>query len=253
MAVLSYKCPGWEAILKHHLVDFEMIQAQVLGCTHLAIFQKRIRLESVSNIESCKIATGFGNMLANKGAVAIQFQFRGIWFRIINAHLNAGEGESNRFARDKQLERIHSQVKFAKKNLVDCCFFLGDFNYRIQSDKSREKIMEMIEKSALHELLESDELLANELKGFKEAKIHFKPTYKYEDVRDRDVYSEKRIPAWTDRILYQQPKSMGLTGWLWRMKGQHYQQGIECLSYDSVPIVRDSDHRPVYARYKVCL
>jgi len=39
--------------------------------------------------------------------------------------------------------------------------------------------------------------------GFVEPAISFKPTYKYDRwTDDYDTSSKKRIPAWTDRVLY---------------------------------------------------
>lgn len=63
--------------------------------------------------------------------------------------------------------------------------------------------------------------------------MRFKPTYKF-DINS-DVYdsgSKKRIPAWTDRIL-------------------HTEAGITCLAYDSVMSLSTSDHKPIYASFKI--
>lgn len=61
--------------------------------------------------------------------------------------------------------------------------------------------------------------------------LHFKPTYKF-DI-DSDVYDsgrKKRVPAWTDRILF-------------------VERGMTCLGYDADFALRSSDHRPVYASF----
>ena len=55
---------------------------------------------------------------------------------------------------------------------------------------------------------------------------------------DIDVYdssAKRRIPAWTDRVLYKPNSS------------------IELLSYASAGSVRSSDHRPVFASFRCCL
>ena len=63
----------------------------------------------------------------------------------------------------------------------------------------------------LHVLVENDQLNIERTKkrtvfsGFEEAPITFMPTYKFD--ADTDVYdsSEKRrIPSWTDRVLYRE-------------------------------------------------
>ena len=83
--------------------------------------------------------------------------------------------------------------------------------------------------------LEKEEL--NELKpslkqyGLDEHKIKFLPTYKY--IQGYNYYNvSKRIPSWTDRILFKKNKE------------------IQCLFYDRID-VRYSDHRPVYALFEV--
>jgi nitrogen fixation-related uncharacterized protein len=83
--------------------------------------------------------------------------------------------------------------------------------------------------------LEKEEL--NELKsslkqyGLDEHKIKFLPTYKY--IQGYNYYNvSKRIPSWTDRILFKNNKD------------------IQCLFYDRID-VRYSDHRPVYALFEV--
>jgi hypothetical protein len=49
------------------------------------------------------------------------------------------------------------------------------------------------------------------LQGFQEGQIHFPPTFKF--LPGSSAYSEKRVPSWTDRILWkvrsrQQPPSL---------------------------------------------
>ena len=45
-----------------------------------------------------------------------------------------------------------------------------------------------------------------------------------------DTSAKKRIPAWTDRVLY-------------------VPRGLQCVGYDAVMNLRTSDHRPVYASF----
>lgn len=65
-----------------------------------------------------------------------------------------------------------------------------------------------------------------------EPPLNFRPTYKLDTNSDEyDTGSKKRIPAWTDRVLY--VKS----------------EGFRCTAYDSDPSLRTSDHRPVFASF----
>lgn len=66
-----------------------------------------------------------------------------------------------------------------------------------------------------------------------EAPIYFRPTYKFDHGCDiYDTSSKKRIPSWTDRILFKD-------------------EGTKCLTYNSVTDLRSSDHRPVYASFVI--
>ena len=59
----------------------------------------------------------------------------------------------------------------------------------------------------------------------------FRPTYKFDKGNDTyDSSLKKRIPGWTDRILFTPAK-------------------LDCLSYNSDESLRSSDHRPVYASF----
>lgn len=70
------------------------------------------------------------------------------------------------------------------------------------------------------------------LPSFSEPPLNFRPTYKLDTNSDEyDTGSKKRIPAWTDRVLY--VKS----------------EGFRCTAYDSDPSLRTSDHRPVFASF----
>ena len=87
----------------------------------------------------------------------------------------------------------------------------------------------------LNRFLDQEEL--NELKKFlknyniTEHKIKFLPTYKY--IKGYNFYNiSKRIPSWTDRILFKNNKE------------------IKCLYYDKINLIY-SDHRPVYALFEI--
>lgn len=69
---------------------------------------------------------------------------------------------------------------------------------------------------------------------FTEAKITFRPTYKFNiNSDDYDSGPKKRLPSWTDRILYiNNPK-------------------LECISYYSDTSLKISDHKPVYSSFNI--
>lgn len=75
----------------------------------------------------------------------------------------------------------------------------------------------------------------NCFEGYTEGPINFRPTYKYDPGTDNYDSSEKqRAPAYCDRILW---------------KGSRITQ----LAYNSVMDIRQSDHKPVYAVFRVSI
>ena len=88
-----------------------------------------------------------------------------------------------------------------------------------------------------NEVLELDQLIEQQRKakafvGYNEGEITFEPTYKYDiGTSEYDTGSDKRPPAWTDRILW---------------KGEY----IDQLRYQSHPNFKVSDHKPVSAIFE---
>uniref|UniRef100_A0A7S2GS40 Inositol polyphosphate-related phosphatase domain-containing protein n=1 Tax=Octactis speculum TaxID=3111310 RepID=A0A7S2GS40_9STRA len=126
---------------------------------------------------------------------------------------------------------------------VDHVFWAGDLNYRV--DATRETADKLTASGDLEALLLHDQLRnvlrqGGAFSGMREARITFQPTYKYDS--DSDVFdssAKQRIPSWTDRILYK-AETASL---------------VEIVAYDSVQDIRISDHRPVFAdfRVRVCM
>lgn len=138
---------------------------------------------------------------------------------------------------------------------VDRVFFCGDLNYRVdlprEMAESTLKEMQRIgseaaangdscsEVDALRDkLLLHDQLLqtmsdGSAFPGFAEGKITFPPTFKFDkDTKEYDTSHKQRIPAWTDRVLFKP-------------------LGVRILQYDSVKDATHSDHRPVFAQFRV--
>jgi hypothetical protein len=146
---------------------------------------------------------------------------------------------------------------------MDRIFFCGDLNYRL--DLPREKVEYDVSQirqllpsvtgykkknsleatlaqqkriQAYRHLLRHDQLIASiaegrAFPGFMEGPITFPPTFKYDKQSDDyDTSSKRRVPAWTDRILFKP-------------------SGTRVLEYNSVQNARHSDHRPVYATFRV--
>lgn len=115
-------------------------------------------------------------------------------------------------------------------------FWIGDLNYRLSGDSTQEMVND--KDRDYNQLYSRDQLYQEKQKkrifrDYNEGKILFGPTYKYNPGTDDWDSSEKsRCPAWCDRILW---------------KGRR----TELLKYDCVMQLRKSDHKPVYAVFKV--
>ncbi len=115
----------------------------------------------------------------------------------------------------------------------DFVILSGDLNYRL--DISQEDIEEIINQKNPEILWDKDQL-NNEIKKenkFEEGLINFMPTYKYK--KNSDEYDHQRIPAWTDRILFKSKKKYD----------------IMLCEYKSIQNINISDHKPVYAIFKI--
>ena len=97
--------------------------------------------------------------------------------------------------------------------------------------------MEHLEENNLEALQEADQFVQQRHQrkvfvGYKEGKINFIPTYKYDPgTNDWDSSEKARPPAWTDRVLW---------------KGEHVSQ----TAYRSHMKLKVSDHKPVSAVFQ---
>ena len=143
---------------------------------------------------------------------------------------------------DKQNMTINSiisnnpEIKAKEKTMDEYDFVIlsGDLNNRIDFN-IKDDIDELI-KQKNPEILWDKDQLTKEIKReneFQEGIINFMPTYKYKD--NSDEYDYERKPGWTDRILYKSKKNYD----------------IMLCKYNCIKEVYLSDHKPVYAVFKI--
>lgn len=130
---------------------------------------------------------------------------------------------------------VNFENKQKDKSMDDYDFVIlsGDLNYRLNINK--EEINNIMEKNDPEILWDRDQFTKEikENKNFKEGKINFMPTYKFKEKSNE--YDYYRIPGWTDRILYRSKKLYD----------------IMLCEYSSIRNITISDHRPVYAVFKI--
>ncbi|CAM8944022.1 unnamed protein product [Rhodiola kirilowii] len=183
--------------------------------------------------------------------------YRNLSFRQQPNLLNnaAGSATSVTISRPTNVNNNNTQEE-SRPELADADLvaFLGDFNYRLHSI-SYDEARDFVSQRCFDWLREKDQLRA-EMKagkvfqGMREAVIRFPPTYKFEKhqpgLGGYDCGEKKRIPAWCDRIIYRDNKSVTVT-----------ECSLECpvvasvVLYEACMEVTDSDHKPVRCKMYV--
>ncbi|XP_062544427.1 inositol polyphosphate 5-phosphatase E isoform X2 [Armigeres subalbatus] len=266
----------WEVTLQETLGPSHiLLHSTSLGTLHLAAFIRRDLIWYCSEPEDANLSVRPGTAFRTKGAIAISFSLFGTSFLFVTSHLTAHQQKVKERVSDVK-KIIHSldlprnlTVKHRNKDVTqnfDSVFWCGDLNFRLS--EPRDKLMHWIETTQFplpahlpHGFMHTDQLtsvLADgaAFKGFREAKITFPPTYKYDPGTQRfDTSSKQRAPAYTDRILYKF-KPLPVTTVHRRIssatgsKITHPPSPVKCLAYDSVQNIITSDHKPVWALFR---
>lgn len=246
LVVDDTKKVAWETTLKKTLNSrkktkdhYQLLWSIQLGGILAIIFVKKKNLHMIKHIQCNVKKTGLGGMAANKGGIGISLLYANTSFCFIVSHLAAGI--ENNEQRQTDYKTLYKSLVFKGNRMIlghDISFWMGDFNFRI--DMNNETVRDLIQEGNYTTLLEHDQLskVMNQNKSFQffqEMDINFPPTYKFDKGTDNYDTSEKhRIPAWTDRIVVAH-------------KGNQLKQ----LGYNWAPEIKLSDHKPVYAIFKV--
>ncbi|KAI1614313.1 inositol-1,4,5-trisphosphate 5-phosphatase [Exophiala viscosa] len=255
----SYDEKGHETPAKED--DYVLLRSGQLVGAALLVFVRSNILERIKNVEGAIKKTGMSGIAGNKGAVAIRMDIESTSVCFVTAHLAAGF--ANYEERNRDYNTITSGLRFQRNRSIEdheIVVWAGDFNYRIGLGYDKVKGLineavignEKVRDDALGKLYENDQLNIQMVVGacfnfYREGRVKFLPTYKYDIGTDQfDSSDKQRIPAWTDRIL-----------WKVNHKGNLVQGGevlgtqMKQLEYDSVMSLRFSDHRPVYAIFEM--
>ncbi|OCT96077.1 phosphatidylinositol polyphosphate 5-phosphatase type IV-like [Xenopus laevis] len=252
-------CPyrqEWENRLQRTLGHrYVLLHSAAHGVLYLSLFIRRDLVWFCSAVECATVTTRFFPMIKTKGALAASFTFFGTSFLFINTHFAAGDSKVKKriqnyqkIIKDLQLPRnvpdtnpIYSDPDDVTSRF-DEVFWFGDFNFRLSKSRSEvDSILENLPDNDMRTLLQHDQLSAEVnkgslFKGFKEGEIHFRPTYRFNIGSDvYDTSKKQRTPSYTDRVMY---------------KSRH-QDDIHALKYGSCPLMRQSDHKPVFGLFRV--
>uniref|UniRef100_A0A3B3UK49 phosphatidylinositol-3,4,5-trisphosphate 5-phosphatase n=1 Tax=Poecilia latipinna TaxID=48699 RepID=A0A3B3UK49_9TELE len=233
-------------------IDFKLVAVQSLWNMRLAVFVNPEHESRVSHVNTASVKTGLGNTLGNKGGVGVSFLFNGTSFGFVNCHLTSGSDKVLRRNQsfvdilrllslgDKHLSAFDISLRFTH------LFWCGDLNYRVDLDV--QDILKHVSKREFEELMFADQLTRERQRrkaffNFKEEKIAFPPTYRYER-GSRDCYLWQKyktsgvrvnVPSWCDRILWK----------------SYPETHITCTAYGCTDDIFTSDHSPVFATFQV--
>jgi len=240
----------WLETCKNHIGSrYRVVHATSRGQMRLVVFVRDDAEKAVSHVHSGSEATGVGHVMANKGGVCISFKFWDTGLCFVNSHFAAHDGHCE--MRNSNYREIVGELRVGVQNIdllnqFNHVFWMGDLNYRLDFTGTEEnpmtpqrrfwhKKVKQIMTGEYKDMLQYDELSREKsasrvLHGFNEGSINFPPTFKMQK-DSTNTYSQKRMPAWCDRVL-------------WRSL-----QGSEAklLSYTHCPTISTSDHKPVSA------
>ncbi|KAL6601217.1 hypothetical protein ACP70R_007103 [Stipagrostis hirtigluma subsp. patula] len=262
--------------------SFHRVGSRQLAALLIAAWARKSLKPYVGDVEAAAVPCGLGRAIGNKGGVGLRIRVYDRKMCFVSnhfaAHLEAVSRRNADFdhiyrtmafnkphgstatATSVQLHRTvnvnGNQVEEVRPDLAeaDMVVFLGDFNYRLYGityDEARD----MVSQRSFDWLREKDQLRA-EMKagkvfqGMREGLIKFPPTYKFQKhqpgLGGYDSGEKKRIPAWCDRVLYRDSRSVSVA-----------ECSLECpvvasiTSYVACMEVTESDHKPVRCTFSV--
>ncbi|PRD26067.1 UNVERIFIED_CONTAM: Inpp5e [Trichonephila clavipes] len=264
----------WEVLLQTTLGPSHVLfTSSSLGVLHLCIFLRRDLIWFCSEPEEASVTTRPGSMVKTKGAVAVCFMLFGTSFLFVNSHLTAHEQKLKERLSD--YEKIISSIDLPKSipllyfqkqdvssrntrminvtSKFDCVFWCGDLNFRVIHDRpsvlsfveekvrrSRPSCSFLVKHDQLHQAMTE----GRAFHGFKEGVICFIPSYKFDVGTSTFNSSKLRVPSYTVIVTTEQDRI------LYRSKDK---SAISCLHYNAVSDILTSDHKPVYAVFKVAV
>jgi len=212
---------------------------------YLIIFAKTSIIKYIKNVDSQIIKTGFMGSIGNKGACLLRFNINDSKIAIACCHLSAGQ-EMYEARRSEITDVLNTSFKkYPSINFkdYDYYFFFGDLNSRINLDYSNNLIEDIFNnhpktlngdfnKFLIYDQIKQYQKESSLILQMDEAPIKFSPTYKYVIGSNEYDKNKKRIPSWTDRILF---KKFSETS---------------PLAYNKC-LLSLSDHQPIYGVYRI--
>ncbi|KAJ8145106.1 hypothetical protein OY671_001793 [Metschnikowia pulcherrima] len=229
-----------QQILNSQREEYLLLRTESISSMCLFFFVKKSKISHVTQVSGSSKKTGMGGIAANKGACAVRFKYGATSFALVTSHFAAGVNAT--IERHNDYAAIMSGLSFARNYRIDDhdnVIWFGDLNYRLNLPNDRCR--QLLNSGAFDEMQQVDQLnLEKKESGgpfysFKESRILFYPTYKFDKRTSNYDSSEKqRVPSWTDRILFKSKD----------------RNSLKPSNYNAVMDIFISDHKPVYYTFE---
>jgi len=242
----------WTTSFRHKLAPLGYVKVRSIRLVGivLSFFTLVKHVSHLRGIETQYTRLGFAGYWGSKGCVSVRFKIYGVSVCVVNSHLAAHQ----QFYQD----RVESYNTVLGSHLYsteetelilyhDYVFWMGDLNFRLDSEAFRfEEVDLMVSKDELGKLLAVDQLVKARKSGQAFSELNetlptFPPSYKYKV--GTSVYDGKRLPAWTDRILYKANVA----------NYEHFKLSLNQHSYMAHAEFLESDHKPVSSNFSLAV
>ncbi|KAF9352760.1 hypothetical protein BGX34_011996 [Mortierella sp. NVP85] len=255
----------WTQVISESLgSNYHKIMSKQLVGLLIIMYVAEAHVKYIKEVTAHSAGVGIMGVLGNKGGVAIRIRYKDSYLCFVDSHLAHDTSQVER--RNQDYQEICRRLTFPSANPYDITkspagnaalgiasrmvslfesdhtIWAGDLNYRIALPEDQVKSYASARNyDALlkHDQLNTQRSLSKAFAEFEEPPITFQPTFKYDVGTDTWDSSEKRrVPAYTDRVLYRSTKGQA-------------KDHVETLFYKSHMELKISDHKPVSAMFKL--
>ena len=224
---------------------YQIIKELDLVGIYVIIFARALSIKYIKNFDYQIVKNGFMGSIGNKGSCLLRFNINDSKIAIACNHFSAGQ-ELYEARRAEITDILNTSFKkYPSMNFkdYDYYFFFGDLNSRTSLDYNDQLIQNLINNHSktlngdFKDLLIYDQFKQYQKESslilqMDEAPIKFSPTYKYTIGSSEYDNNKKRIPSWTDRIMFKK-----------------FSETIP-LAYNKC-LLSLSDHQPVYGFFRI--
>ena len=224
---------------------YQIIKEIDLIGIYVIIFARALSIKYIKNFDYQIVKNGFMGSIGNKGSCLLRFNINDSKIAIACNHLSAGQElyEARRTEITDILNRSFKKYPSMHFKDYDYYFFFGDLNSRTSLEYSNPIVDNLIKNHSktlngdFKDILVYDQFKQYQKESslilqMDEAPIKFSPTYKYNIGSIEYDINKKRIPSWTDRILFKK-----------------FSETIP-LAYNKC-LLSLSDHQPIYGLYRI--